>query len=34
MTNFSYKEKGQKYGKALSAEFLGQVNSEAQRKIF
>ena len=32
MTNFSYKEKGQKYGKALSAKFLSQVNSEVQRK--
>ena len=32
MTNSSYKEKGQKYGKALSAEFLNQVNSEVQRK--
>lgn len=32
MANSSCKEKGQKYGKALSSEFLGQVNSEAQRK--
>lgn len=32
MTNFSYKEKGKKYGEGLSAKFLSQVNSEVQRK--